>query len=83
MDCIRKCHKIGLRETLLKEDELLALIKLYQVPNHIKEQRKAPIYHLYQMLTTCKNEICEQVDRYFGSMLNKIKYPFLYHENIL
>lgn len=36
MDCIRKCHKARLKETLLKEDELLALIKLYQVPNYIK-----------------------------------------------
>lgn len=83
IDCIRKYHKKGLRETLVAEDELLSLIKLYQVPTHVREQRKGPIYRLYQMLTCCKNELCDQLDRYFGSMLSKLKYPFLYHENIL
>lgn len=55
MDCIRKHHKSGAKETLLQEDELLGLLKLYQVPAHIREQRKGPIYRLYQMLASCKN----------------------------
>lgn len=55
------------------------MMKIYQVPNQIKEERKNTIYKLYQTLNSIKNEIYDQIDAYFTVILSKVKYPFLFH----
>jgi hypothetical protein len=37
MECIKKYHKAASKDVLVEEEELLDLLKVYQVPNHIKE----------------------------------------------
>lgn len=58
-------------------------MKTYQIPGHIKEERKKTVLKVYQALTSLKNQICDSLDSYFNSILSKVKYPFLYHEEIL